>query len=372
MKIGISLLCARKNRTGVENVTFNLIKQLSKIDNDNKYIIYSNKQTREGISREANRFEVVDVKLSGKRYLWVWEHLFFLMNRKHKEIDFLHFPIGGGVIGYRGKFILTIHDLKHYRRQNLVKLRRHVLNRLWFNANIKRAEMIIAVSEYVKNDILRTFDIPEESIRVIYNGVDDRYRPCGRSIAFRSRYELPREYILFVGQTAPSKNIRRAIDAVKLIRDKYNLVYPFVVAGPPGEEDWLLKSYVEKNNLENMVRFYGYIVDDDMPQLYSNSKLFLFPSITEGFGIPPLEAMSCGIPVVAARTASMPEILGDAAILVNPFSVDSIAEGIRKALADKDDTNKMIKRGLLRAKDFSWEKMTLETLKVYKELGRSQ
>ncbi|MFC2165940.1 glycosyltransferase family 4 protein [Acidobacteriota bacterium] len=372
MKIGISLLCARKNRTGLENVAFNLIKQLSQIDNDNKYVIYTNKQIREWVSPKDSSIQVVDVTLSCRRYLWVWEHLYFLTHRKNEEIDLLHFPISGGVVGYKGKFILTVHDLKHYRMKNLVKLRRHVLNRFWYNANIKRAKMIITVSEYVKNDVLKNFNIPEENIRVIYNGVDDRFRPCEGSSGFRSKYKLPSDYILFVGQTTPSKNIRRAIDAVKLVREKYNFDCPFVVAGPQGEEDELLKKYVKNNNLENIVQFCGYIADDDMPKLYSNSKLFLSPSITEGFGLPMLEAVSCGIPVVAANTASMPEILGDAAIWVDPFSVDSIAEGIRKALVDKDDTSKMIKRGLLRVKDFSWEKMTRETLRVYSELGRNQ
>jgi glycosyltransferase involved in cell wall biosynthesis len=189
---------------------------------------------------------------------------------------------------------------------------------------------------------------------------------------FREKYHLPERYVLFVGATTASKNIRRAIDAVNLVRDRCHLDHRFIVAGLPGEDDAALKRYVSRNHLEDTIRFMGYVGDDDLPQLYANAQLFLFPSITEGFGIPPLEAMRCGIPVVAASASCMPEVLGDAAIWVNPLSVESIAEGIATALLDKDARSRAIAKGLSRAEQFTWEKMASETVKVYREAAGCQ
>ena len=372
MKIGISLLSARPQRRGVENTTFNLITQLNRMESDDEYVIYADTRSLPWLSSVSGRIRVIDVRLSCRRASWMWEHLFFLTSQRPKEVDVVHFPIGGGVVGYRGKFVLTIHDLTNYLNRDLVKLRRHLLWRLWCKANVKRAARIITVSEHVKRDILREFPVRSDSIRVIPNGVDRRFKPCAASQVFRAKYHLPERYVLFVGATATNKNIRRAIDAVKLVRDKCNLDHQFIVAGLPGEDDARLKKYVNSNHLQDIVRFIGYVGDDDLPQLYANAEVFLFPSIAEGFGIPPLEAMRCGIPVVAAATSCLPEVLGDAAIWVNPLSVESIAEGVATALLDKNARSRTIAKGLSRVEQFSWEKMASEAVKVYREAGGCQ
>jgi alpha-1,3-rhamnosyl/mannosyltransferase len=184
---------------------------------------------------------------------------------------------------------------------------------------------------------------------------------------FRTKYQLPDRYILFVGQTSANKNIKRAIEAVKLVRNKHNLDHKFIVAGLPGDDDTTVKGYVSSNHLEDIVRFIGYVSDDDLPQLYADAALFLFPSTSEGFGIPPLEAMGCGIPVVAAEASCMPEVLGDAPVWVDPLSVESIAAGIAAALLDENARNMAIAKGLSRAQKYSWEKMASETINVYHE-----
>ncbi len=367
MKIGISLLSARPQRTGVENAAFNLITHLSRMEGQDEYVIYANTRNLPWLSALSDCIRVVDVRLGCKRALWIWEHLFFLTSRRPKEVDVVHFPIGGGVIGYRGRFVLTVHDLKHYSHRELVKLRRHLLWRMWCNANIKRAARVIAVSEHVKAEILREFPVAPDSVRVIANGVDQRFRPCTTTKTFKARYELPERYVLFVGATTANKNLRRAIDAVNLVRNRYQLEHQLIVAGLPGEDDVALKSYVNGKHLESTVLFIGYVDDDDLPQLYSNAEVFLFPSICEGFGIPPLEAMRCGVPVVAAFASCIPEVLGDAAIWVDPLKVESIAEGISKALLNTNARNNAVAKGFVKAADFSWKKMALETINVYRE-----
>ncbi|MGA8811520.1 MAG: glycosyltransferase family 1 protein [Candidatus Sulfotelmatobacter sp.] len=371
MKIGISLLSARPHRTGVENVALNLITQLGRMDGEDEYVVYADTRNVPWLSNVPGRIRIVDVRLSCRRSLWTWEHLFFLTSRRPKEVDVVHFPIGGGVVAYHGKFVLTIHDIKHYSNRELVKLRRHLLWRLWLKANLHRAAKIITVSEQVKRDILREFPVCADSIRVIPNGVDQRFRPTAGTQVFRAKYRFPERYVLFVGQTQTNKNIRRAIDAITVVRKKYGLDHQFIVAGMPSEDDARLKKYVDSNNLRDTVRFIGYVDDNDLPELYANAELFLFPSLTEGFGIPPLEAMGCGVPVVAAHASCLPEVLGDAAIWVNPLSVASIAEGVATALLDKKARSMAIAKGLSRVKQFTWEKMAFETVNVYRKVAGS-
>jgi glycosyltransferase involved in cell wall biosynthesis len=367
MKIGISLLSAGSLRTGVENTAFNLITQLSKIESDDEYVIFADTRRLPWLSTFTGRIQVVNVRLSCDRAFWIWEHLFFLTSSRVKDVDVVHFPIGGGVVGYGGKFVLTIHDLKHYLSKDLVMLRRHLLWRVWCKANVKNAKRIITISGHVKAEILREFPVRAESVRVISNGVDLRFRLSSRTEPVRTKYHLPERYVLFVGTTSANKNLRRAIDAMNIVRVKYNLDYQFIVAGAPGEEDVVLKRYVGDNSLQETVRFIGYCGEEDLHQLYVNADLFLFPSLTEGFGIPPLEAMSCGIPVVAARSSCLPEVLGDAAIWVDPLSAESIAEGIRNGLLNDTIRKEAIERGLSRVRRYSWEKMAFETIEVYRE-----
>jgi glycosyltransferase involved in cell wall biosynthesis len=371
MRVGISLLWAREHRTGVENVAFNLINELAKLDGDDEYIVYANCSALPWLSSVKGGVRVVDVKPCSKRALWAWEHLFFLTNNDPKKMDLIHFPIGGGVFGYKGRYVLTIHDLKHFSDRHLVKLRRHLLWRIWCNANLPRAGKLIAVSEHVKQDILHNFALHPDRIKVIPNGVDLRFTPCTADPLFRARFNLPRRYVLFLGETTANKNIRRAIDAVHLVRTRHNADVEFIVAGLPGTEDLMLKRYVESNHLQNEVRFVGYVDDIELPQLYANASVFLFPSLSEGFGIPPLEAMRCGIPVVAARATCLPEVLGDSAVWVDPQSTESIAAGLWSALEDEKVRNEAIAKGFLRAEQFSWTKMALETVNVYRQVAMS-
>jgi len=367
MKIGISLLSAAPQRTGVENAVLNLIRQLSSIGGKDEYIVYANRRNLPWLSKLSGSVRVVDVPLSFRRVRWLWEHIFFLTSRRPREVDIVHFPIGGGVVGYGGKFVLTIHDLNHYSNRDFTMLRRHLLWRLWYKANVKRAARIITVSDYVKKHISQEFPSSSNKVRLAPNGVDQRFRPYAPTQDFKEKHQLPERYVLFVGATSVQKNIRRAIEAVNLVRRSDGTDHCLVIAGAPGEADPGLRAYISSNRLDDVVRFVGYFDDTELPQLYSNAALFLFPSIAEGFGIPPLEAMRCAVPVVAAHTSSMPEVLGDAAIWVDPLSVESIAKGISQGLFDQSVRKQAIARGLFRSEQFSWEKMAVETVKVYRE-----
>lgn len=371
MRVGISLLCAKKYRTGTENVAFNLVRNLAKVDKKNEYVIFTNNYSRDWLSLPSDRLNTVNVKLTSHRIIWFWEHLFFHLDRRKKSLDLVHFPQAGGVVGFRGKFVLTVHDLKYQLGPDYKKFRQRLLYAAWYKANVLRASMIVTVSEYVKNQILQHFSLPPEKVRVVYNGVDERFKPLSRSTSFRANYRLPDEYVLFVGATTASKNLKRTIQAFKYVREKNHLNHHFIIAGGRAEEHNKLQSYVKHISLEDFVHFIGYFPDNDLPQLYSNASLFVFTSIAEGFGIPPLEAMACGTPVVCSNTTSLPEVVGESAILVDPFSVDSIARGIGIAMLDTSVREEFVRKGFARAKMFSWQRAASEMVSVYEEVSCS-
>jgi glycosyltransferase involved in cell wall biosynthesis len=366
MRVGISLLSAGAQRTGVENVALNLIVQLGHLDTTEEFVVFADTRRLQWLSAIPDRVRIVDVRHSSGRALWLWEHLFFLTDRRAREIDLVHFPIGGGVVGYRGRFVITIHDLKHYLHREMVKLRRHLLWRVWCKANIKRAAAIITVSEQVKSEILREFAIEANKVQVIPNGVDESFRPCP-DFNITSKYQLPERYVLFVGQTSSNKNLQRAIDAMHLVRKRHKVDCSFVIAGMPGDADQQLKAYVRGHHLEDTARFLGYVDEGDLPHLYSEASLFLFPSLVEGFGLPPLEAMRCRVPVAAARVSCIPEVLGDAAIWMDPYSVESIAASIATGLLDHGARERAITKGLSQVAGFSWRKAALDTVCAYRE-----
>jgi len=367
LRIGISLLCAKQERTGIENVTFNLIRALSEIDNQNEYVIFANNQNRDWVSLPADRFDIVNVEFASQRCIWLWEHLFFHLDPRRRGIDLVHFPLVGGVIGYRGRNVITIHDLNDYLGRYNAKLRQRLLCVAWYKTNIPRANMVVTVSEDARNQMLEHFAVAPDKVRVVYNGVDERFKPLAKSATFKSLYHLPDEYILFVGSSYGNKNIKRMIEAFWLSRQERKFNHHLVIAGRFGNEGADLKAFVEKNNLGSVVHFGGYFPDHDLPKLYNHASVFVFPTLSEGFGLPPLEAMACGTPVVASDIPALREVLGESALLVDPYSVQSIAEGMAKAVADVTLREELIKKGLERARRFSWRKTATDMLRIYQE-----
>lgn len=372
MTVGISLLQVRIPYTGVEKASIRLVERLAAAGLGGEIVVFADTRTLPEVAALAGNLRVVHIALPSRRLLWLWEHLFFLFDRRARCVDVVHFPIGGGVVGYRRKFILTIHDLKHYLNRELVLLHRHLLWRIWGKLNFRRASVIITISEYVQGEVLCEFKLDRASVRVVKNGVDLRFRPCDATPEFRNRYHLPQRYILFVGATSPNKNLKRGIEGVAQALHGREEAACFVIAGSEGEADAELKEWVGGCGLDRLVRFLGYIDDDDLPELYANARLFLFPSINEGFGIPPLEAMRSGVPVVAGRISSMPEILGDAPIWVDPLSIVSIADGVNRGLFDEGARQAAITRGFAQAGEYSWEKMASQTLEIYREVEKPQ
>ena len=268
--------------------------------------------------------------------------------------------------------VLTVHDLIFRRYPGHHK----PLNRWYLNLTMplycRRATRIIAVSEQTKRDVIAAYGIPAEKITVIYEAAAPGFglRDAETVAAARRRYRLPDRYLLSVGTIEPRKNLGRVLTAFERLRDA-GQVDAFVIVGKPG---WLYDDFfaqLEASPAKQAVLFPGWVEDADLPAIYAGASVVAFPSEFEGFGLPALEAMACGAPVVCSNTSSLPEIAGDAALLVDPADTDQIAHALGRVLREPDLADEMRRRGCAQAARFSWARAAAETARVYEQaLGR--
>lgn len=359
MKIGIDISQIVYG-TGVSQYTKNLVQALLKEDQGNKYFLFG------GALRRFNDLNHFSKSLKGnflkKFYLLSPTLLDFFWNRLHffsienfvGEVDIFHSSDWAQPPRRKAKLVTTIHDLvpllfpesshpkivgAHKRRLEWVK---------------KEVDRVIAVSQSTKNDIITYLGIPNEKILVIYEAPDPIFKKIeeARVGEIRRKYNLPKEYFLVVG-TDLRKNLERIAKAIELIPGSPGLV----VVG---------KGWENPNLTSHNILWLGHLPVEDLVGFYNAAQALVYVSLYEGFGLPILEAMSCGCPVVTSNVSSMPEIAGEAAILVNPKEVDEIKHGIERALNKREE---LIKKGFARVKNFSWEKAARETLAVYKEVA---
>jgi len=231
-------------------------------------------------------------------------------------------------------------------------------------------DKIITISECTKKDIVKFYKIPEDKIKVILLAPDPIYQPLSHDIIapILSKYGVCAPYILYVGSLEPRKNIQTLIQGFANIK-KRGLNHKLIIVGNKKWEYSKLIRIVAESGLHNDVIFTGYLPDEDLPALYNGADLFVYPSLYEGFGLPPLEAMACGTPVITSNTSSLPEVVGNAGIKVDPQDVDQLSDAIYHVLTDENLRLSLIEKGLERSKQFSWERTATETWKVYDEVA---
>ncbi|HIC88353.1 MAG TPA: glycosyltransferase family 1 protein [Anaerolineae bacterium] len=262
--------------------------------------------------------------------------------------------------------LLTVHDLifRHLPEHH------KPLNRWYLNLTMplycRRADAIIAVSEQTRQDLITAYSLPSEKIQVVYEAADPRFHPQPETevARVRQKYSLPDRYLLFVGTIEPRKNLVRLLEAFTVVKGE-GLIEALVIVGKRG---WLYDRFLaclEQSPVRQAVLFPGYVLDDDLPAIYAGAQLFAFPSLYEGFGLPVLEAMACGIPVVASDRSSIPEIGGTAALYVDPTDTDGLAAALRRVLRDVDLQDQMRRQGLQQAARFSWHRVAEQTSALY-------
>lgn len=270
----------------------------------------------------------------------------------------------------RVRTVFTLHDLiPQLFPQFHLPLNRWFLDRM-FPRFLRRADAVIAVSECTRRDAMRIYGIPEDRITVVYNGVHPRFKPgltAERASEVRARYRLPDRYILYVGTIEPRKNLERLAEAFAALKAD-GFPHGLVLAGSRGWLDQPVFDRVAALGLQGQATLPGFITDDDLPAVYGAADLFVFPSLYEGFGLPALEALACGVPTVVSNASSLPEVVGDAAIQVPPEDTHALVDAMRRTLTDEALRARLAARGPRQAAQFTWERTAAETLAVYERV----
>jgi glycosyltransferase involved in cell wall biosynthesis len=370
LRIGIDIRSLVFTRAGINRYTENLIRSLLEIDVANEYALFSNTKSCYDWSSYSNAQEVI-VRLPhfGRITEKIWEEI--LLPPNLKRMDVFHSPRYMLPKKKPCKFVVTVHDLAFKKLPHIFVKRTVKYFSNLLEDSIQKADKIIAVSHNTKEDLLRLFNVRDDKVEVIYEGVNENYKvttDCETLEHARSKYSLPEKFILYVGTIEPRKNLVGLIKAFHKLKEKKAIEHRLVIAGGKG---WLYNDVfeaVERLGLTQDIIFTGYVEESELPTLYNLSDLFVYPTLYEGFGLPVLEAMACGVPVICSEVSSLPEVAGNAAIVVNPYDSDEIAEAIAHILENSSLKDTLIEKGIRRASMFTWQETARETLNLYQKL----
>lgn len=382
MRIGIDARFAVHNRRGIGNYTLNLIRYLASIDKTNEYFLYVDGTDREGVLPKQRNFKIIELHPSN--YL-VWEQVCLPRRISKDSIDVLH-STGNTAplfIDSKIKLVVTIHDVMYLKDYSLLPQSMSMYQRLGrlYRKNIvppvvQYASKVITVSNFSKQDILAHFPLLKaDNVVVTYEAAAEAFSNLPaktREDSTAKKYGVNGEYIFVLGALDPRKNTKMVIEVFLALKSEGKINSSLVIAGIP---KWRTSSFcdiVSHSPYRDSIIFTEYITQSELVSLYQGAKVFLYPSLYEGFGIPPLEAMSCSTPVITSNSTSIPEVVGDAAVLIDPGSAQELREKLLLLLTDESFCLDLIARGCCRAKAFSWEKMAMETSAVYQEIYSSQ
>lgn len=355
---------------GIGTYVRNLLRQLARLDRRTEYVLLSRPDDRELAGELGENFRVVP-EPAGQYSL---REQFTVPLRLGRTAPHLfHTPHYVLPVLTPCRSIVTIHDCIHLIFPQYLRNRMsHACARAMFWTAVRRASRILTVSEASKRDILRFFDVPDTKVTVIHNAIDERFhrQPPEEEIArVRERYQLHDRFLMYAGNVKPHKNLERLISAFVLLRQGGLDDIKLLITGSEVSRYSTLRRAVHRYNLHKHVRFLGYQSESTLAALYRLADVFVFPSLYEGFGLPPLEAMASGTPVVVSNVSSLPEVVGDAGVLVNPYDPRAIADGLRRVLTDRTLRDALTARGLVRARSFSWPESVRRIRRIYQELA---
>lgn len=369
MKIGIDARGANwYSGTGIGTYTQQILKYMLKFDTFNEYYLYWCGTNYVDIAKQDN----VTISISSKKHHRFFEEYFVPQNLKAREIDIYHVPQNG--IGLPSKksaiYLSTIHDLIPYIMPETVG--RGYLKRFISQMPqiIQNSDMIITVSEFSKRDIIRIFDVEEDKVKVTPLAADEYFKPMDKETAkeyLKIKYNIEGEFLLYLGGFSPRKNVKSILVAFSRIHKNLSKDNKVVIIGPSKDDHSYLIGLCDSLGIKDKVIFTGYVPYEDLPYFYNSCSVFVYPSLYEGFGLPPLEAMSCRAPVITSNVSSIPEVVGDGAVLINPFDTEELVGAMEKVIEDDNIRNDIAERGYIRSKEFSWSKTAAMTLNVYEE-----
>lgn len=367
----------RTKKHGMDMVVLELINELQKIDHENEYVVFVKPDEDTETLKNTANFKIVE--LAGGPYP-IWEQFALPKAAKKEGCDILHCTSNTAPINPGMPLIVTLHDIIYLEGISIFKkggtwyqkfgnmYRRYVVPIV-----VKKSDKIITVSKFERNRIKEFFGLPQldQSLVAIYNGVTEHFAPVTDKAELKrvkEKYKLPDRYFFFLGNTDPKKNTPGVLKAFSDYLKKTK------------EDVYLVMLDYEKQSLNNILNdinapelidriiLTGYVINSDLPSIYNQCEIFLYPSLRESFGIPMLEAMRCGVPVITSNTSSMPEVSGGAAYIVDPYKPEEITNAIIEINSNKQLRDDLVKKGLKQAEKFSWNNMALEVLELYKSV----
>lgn len=370
MRIGIEAQrIFRKNKHGMDFVVLQEIKELQKMDTPHEYFVF----VKPGVDRCIESSEHVHIIEVNCPSYPLWEQWALPRAARKAGVDILHCTSNTAPIWYDIPLVLTLHDIiflepRDKKNKSLYQNLGYFYRRWDVPRILKKCRRIITVSDFELGNIKQKLQLPDSQLKMIYNGYNEWFRPIESNKQQYRKYIADAGYFFFLGNTDPKKNTERTLVAYAKYLEQSEVKRPLLMADLDQE---YLNGIIERNGIEAIrdhIVIPGYIINSDLPYIYNNAFAFLYTSLRESFGIPLLEAMACGTPVITSNTSSMPEIAGHDAILINPESSDEIALKMLQLERDTDFYQRQMAVGLERAKLFSWRKTTENLLRLYEEV----
>jgi glycosyltransferase involved in cell wall biosynthesis len=368
MKIGIDARPLRERQiSGVPAYVRNILASLAKLDQRNEYFLYTPKPVEYELPND--RWHLKSGGFVKYGTIWMQTDVPFLMRRDKIDI-FWGTQHVLPMVSYRPvKFVLTLLDLIYSVHPETMQFKNRMITRLMIPPSVSRADAVVAISQSTMNDLHRILEPKGKIMEVTYMAANQKFEPqpqdeCQAFV--RKKYGVDRPYILSVGAFEPRKNLGRVVEAFGRVADR--IPQDLVIVGPDGWKNQDILEKLATSRVRERIHHVGYVPREDLPPLYAGADVFVFASIYEGFGIPPLEAMACGTPVISSRASSLPEVVGDAARLVDPFSVDDIQRAFFEVCRDGKLLERMRTASLEQAKKFSWDDSGKKMLSVFGRL----
>ncbi|NWG04922.1 MAG: glycosyltransferase family 4 protein [Syntrophaceae bacterium] len=377
IRIGIDISRTVDEAIGVGYYAKNLVDALAKVDMENDYLLYGifydcfPKGWKKVVTPKSSNFS-----LHQKRWpsWWVnrkWKNFGKYKDRLMGEIDILHSTAFTVPPVSRPKIVVTIPDLSCFIYPQFHTEANHQFVTKNLHLAARRANLIISISQNTKKDIKRYLHVPDEKIEVTHLAAGEIFLnecPPDSIASIKTKYHITKPYFLAVGSIEPRKNLSRALIAFKAFIEMKGTHYQFVIAGGKGWKNETFYNLLKKLDIDPHLVFTGYVPEEDLPALYQGAEVFVYPSFYEGFGLPVLEAMASGTPVITSNTSSLPEVAGEAALMVNPMEVFEIFEAMEALITNPSLREELKGKGLEQSKKFTWEKTARQTLVIYQKV----